>query len=170
MERSHPAAGEDGASRLRVGREAAGIITAEGDKMTDRSESERRESDDEPVPVIEAATARLRVCVDRCSTCIFRPGNLMMLPPGRVRRMVQDCVSAEEHIVCHQTLDGALPGAVCAGFAQHPAGAASSLALRLARSVGRVTWVDTQTGVLTDSDEYDGTHPRETRDLHTDDA
>lgn len=49
-----------------------------------------------------------------CSTCIFRPGNLMHLDEGRVEDMVAQATAAESCIPCHQTLDG--QQAVCRGF------------------------------------------------------
>ena len=56
----------------------------------------------------------LRVCAGECSTCIFRPGNLMTLRPGRVRNMVDQAVAADSFISCHKTLEG--EQAVCRGF------------------------------------------------------
>ncbi|GAO08661.1 hypothetical protein TPA0598_04_02970 [Streptomyces lydicamycinicus] len=83
--------------------------------------------------VADPATWSVRVCADRCATCIFRPGNLMNLDPGRVASMVKKAVADEGHIVCHDTLGTEAP-AICAGFAVHPRGRAASLALRLARA------------------------------------
>lgn len=83
--------------------------------------------------VADPSTWSVRVCEHRCATCIFRPGNLMHLTPGRVASMVKKAVSNEGHIVCHKTLGTETP-AICAGFAAHPAGRAASLALRLARA------------------------------------
>lgn len=50
-----------------------------------------------------------------CSTCIFRPGNLMDLHPGRVRQLIDEACDDDGAIVCHQTLEEPL-GAVCRGF------------------------------------------------------
>ena len=50
----------------------------------------------------------------KCSTCIFRPGNLMHLAPGRVDEMVAQCLDEDTAIVCHDTLDG--DQALCRGF------------------------------------------------------
>ncbi|MDF9813051.1 hypothetical protein [Streptomyces sp. SPB162] len=83
--------------------------------------------------VADPATWSVRVCGDRCTTCIFRPGNLMNLAPGRVASMVKKAVADEGHIVCHQTLGAEAP-AICAGFANHPRGRVASLSLRLARA------------------------------------
>jgi len=57
---------------------------------------------------------RVHVCREMCSTCIFRPGNLMDLNPGRVQGMIRDSVRKQSAIICHQTLDG--DEAVCRGF------------------------------------------------------
>ncbi|MFD5428257.1 hypothetical protein [Streptomyces sp. NPDC127084] len=83
--------------------------------------------------VADPATWSVRVCEDRCVTCIFRPGNLMHLEPGRVAGMVNTAVADEGHIVCHKTLGTESP-AICAGFAIHPRGRTASLALRLAHA------------------------------------
>lgn len=56
----------------------------------------------------------LRVCAHECSTCVFRPGNLMQLQPGRLAGMVRESLQADAAIVCHKTLDGRR--AVCRGF------------------------------------------------------
>lgn len=56
----------------------------------------------------------LRIASERCSTCIFRPGNLMTLRPGRVRDMVDDVRQHDSYVVCHQTLGDDL-GVVCRG-------------------------------------------------------
>ncbi|MFE1923375.1 hypothetical protein ACFW91_12485 [Streptomyces asoensis] len=83
--------------------------------------------------VADPATWTVRVCGDRCTTCIFRPGNLMHLEQGRVASMLKEAVAGEGHIVCHKTLGTEAP-AICAGFAAHPRGRVASLALRLARA------------------------------------
>lgn len=56
----------------------------------------------------------VHVCERLCSTCIFRPGNLMHLEPGRVEDMIADAEFTDGTIVCHKTLDG--DNAVCRGF------------------------------------------------------
>ena len=57
----------------------------------------------------------IHVCRAMCSTCIFRPGNLMDLEEGRVEGMIKDAVADESTIVCHQTLDTP-QNAACRGF------------------------------------------------------
>ena len=56
----------------------------------------------------------LRVCAEMCSTCVFRPGNLMGLRSGRVRGMIDESIANDACIPCHKTLDGTR--AVCRGF------------------------------------------------------
>jgi hypothetical protein len=54
------------------------------------------------------------VLTDKCTTCIFRPGNLMHLAAGRVQAMVRTAVENQSVIPCHKTLDG--PRSICRGF------------------------------------------------------
>jgi len=88
--------------------------------------------------VLDRETGRVRVFRRRCSTCVFRPGNLMHLVPGRLEQLVAENVERGALLTCHQTLPYGvhpeLQPAVCAGFwARHgmetPAG-------RLARVIG----------------------------------
>src|SRR5437660_7457384 len=64
---------------------------------------------------------RVHVLSEKCGTCIFHPGNLMDLDPGRVKRMVTECLtdpSGGGNIPCHKTIrrsDGVRP-AICRGF------------------------------------------------------
>jgi hypothetical protein len=82
-----------------------------------------------------------RVWVRRrqCKTCIFRPGNLMQLEPGRVEQMIADATRDESCIPCHHHLhEGAAIEPVCAGFARkHP-----TLPIRLAEAMDVIGWVD----------------------------
>lgn len=57
----------------------------------------------------------IRVAKEMCPTCIFRPGNLMKLDPGRVKDMVEDARKNDSAIICHDTLDQPLQ-AVCRGY------------------------------------------------------
>lgn len=61
-----------------------------------------------------------RVLKEKCSTCIFRPGNLMHLGKGRVKEMVEESLNGGGFITCHKTLPyGEHPDAdpaVCRGF------------------------------------------------------
>lgn len=59
----------------------------------------------------------IHVKAEKCSTCIFRPGNLMGLAPGRVKEMVDGSVAEGAGITCHKTLYGqAEQEATCRGF------------------------------------------------------
>jgi hypothetical protein len=73
-----------------------------------------------PADVLDPATGRVRVLSRRCQTCIFRPGNLMHLTPGRFEQVVRANVDAGALLTCHATLPyGNHPDfgpAVCAGF------------------------------------------------------
>ncbi|MFE5970109.1 hypothetical protein [Streptomyces sp. NPDC056463] len=83
--------------------------------------------------VADPAAWSVRICLERCTTCIFRPGNLMNLTEGRVKDIVDQAVADGGHIVCHATLGSDTP-AICAGFEAHPVGRLHSLALRLAQA------------------------------------
>lgn len=62
----------------------------------------------------EGRGAKLRVQTERCSTCIFSPGNLMSLRPGRLKDMTEQVRESEGYVTCHQTLSHER-GAVCRG-------------------------------------------------------
>jgi len=80
---------------------------------------------------------RIHVCREMCSTCIFRPGNLMELRSGRVRGMVDEAKGNDGAIVCHKTLDGE-EHAVCRGFFErYP-----TTPLQLADRLGLIEEVD----------------------------
>lgn len=66
-------------------------------------------------PVGDPARGIVQTMETQCDTCIFRPGNLMHLEPGRVQEMVKSATEAEGHITCHKTLTWKL-GAICRGF------------------------------------------------------
>lgn len=95
------------------------------------------EGDGPYADVADPATGTVRLCARRCDTCIFHPGNLMYLQPGRVADMVTRARRAEGHVVCHKTLGTDAP-AVCRGFADGP-DQGRSFALRLARALGTLT-------------------------------
>jgi hypothetical protein len=87
---------------------------------------------------------RLHVLADRCSTCVFRPGNLMSLSPGRLRELVKANVDNDAALVCHQTLSyGSHPEmgeALCRGFVDANSG--NVPALRLAEAMDIVQPVE----------------------------
>ncbi len=55
------------------------------------------------------------VMKDKCPTCIFRPGNLMRLEPGRVSQMKRGADRYDTCIICHDTMDTPR-AAVCRGY------------------------------------------------------
>lgn len=59
----------------------------------------------------------LHVCATKCSTCIYRPGNLMRLEPDRKATMESEAVANQSVIPCHKTIYGAEVGpAICRGY------------------------------------------------------
>jgi hypothetical protein len=84
---------------------------------------------------------KVRVLDGKCTTCIFRPGNLMHLEPGVVKALVEGAVNDPTgggHIACHDTLD--LPAAaICRGF--WDAHADKIALLQLAQRMGVVEYV-----------------------------
>lgn len=58
---------------------------------------------------------KLRFMKEKCSTCIFRPGNKMTLDPGRVASMLAAVRADDSYIPCHKTLGTGLPSAICKG-------------------------------------------------------
>lgn len=58
-----------------------------------------------------------QVFTEKCSSCIFRPGNKMSLRPGRLRELVQSAQNS--YITCHKTTFGQHPEigeTICRGF------------------------------------------------------
>ena len=77
----------------------------------------------------------VRVMADRCPTCIFRPGNLMHLQPGRQRDMLDKVRTIEGCIPCHETLDDDVQ-AVCRGQFD----ALKTQPLQIAERLGFIVW------------------------------
>ena len=70
--------------------------------------------------VADSTLGKTRLLAEQCITCIFRPGNLMVLSPGRLRQLVDQARSDAGYIICHETLpyaDSSVPPAICRGFA-----------------------------------------------------
>jgi len=63
---------------------------------------------------------RVHVLTEKCATCVFRPGNLMRLAPGRLADLIATNVDAGSALQCHDTLPyGEHPTAepaICRGF------------------------------------------------------
>jgi hypothetical protein len=82
---------------------------------------------------------KMYVMSERCSTCIFRPGNLMHLQRGRVRAMVDEVQRTQGCIPCHKTLGG--DNAICRGqFDLHP-----TQPIQIAERLGMVVYVELDT-------------------------
>lgn len=91
--------------------------------------------------VFNEAEGKLHVMSRRCSTCIFRPGNLMHLEEGRVEEMVETSVENEGVIPCHQTIHGAREQhAVCRGYFDEHGDRVWQL--RLAKTMGVIVYDD----------------------------
>lgn len=73
----------------------------------------------------------------QCSTCIFRPGNLMHLHEGRVEEMVAECEQTGGVIPCHKTTHGRRKQeSVCRGFFD----LRINVSLRLAVAMDVIEW------------------------------
>ena len=92
--------------------------------MTDEDERE----EDYPPPVYDRGG--LYVKAEQCSTCIFRPGNLMSLNAGRMRDLTEGCDRNDTNVICHQTLDQPV-GAFCKGSVDRRAGQVVRIAQRI---------------------------------------
>lgn len=87
------------------------------------------------------SNGRVYVLSELCPTCIFRPGNLMRLSPGRVAAMVKDALADDAgSVTCHSTLYGQAPQqGICRGWWERYA--SRSMTLRLAIAVDIVTFI-----------------------------
>lgn len=81
---------------------------------------------------------RVHVLRERCSTCVFRPGNLMRLGRGRLADLVESNVAGDSALTCHSTLyrDDVEP-AVCRGFFD----GYTTTPLQLAERLGLIMWM-----------------------------
>jgi len=59
---------------------------------------------------------KVHVMERKCATCIYRPGNLMSLEPGRRDGMQADAIRDEGVIPCHKTIHLGGDESVCRGF------------------------------------------------------
>lgn len=98
----------------------------------------------------------MKVLKEQCATCIFRPGNLMGLRKGRVKSMVDACITQDSYIPCHETMEyedkdadeyddpGALitiDSPVCRGFYDKYPGVGQ--VIRISERLGMLEEVDT---------------------------
>lgn len=95
------------------------------------------------------------VMPERCSTCIFRPGNRMQLQAGRVKEMTDATDKADGNVTCHKTL-GRNVGAICRGSYDRKPGTL----LQIAERMGLVRF-DGYGDECDDCHRTDGTHDPE---------
>lgn len=82
---------------------------------------------------------RIHVLSTKCSTCVFRPGNLMHLKPGRLGDLVEGNRARDTAFACHQTLYvKGQDEAICRGY--DDAYWQQVTSLRLATLMDLVTW------------------------------
>lgn len=78
---------------------------------------------------------------EKCSTCVFRPGNLMHLEQDRLKDLVQTNREADTAFACHQTLphnhEYTADPAVCRGY--FDAYSEEITPLRMAVAMGLIT-------------------------------
>lgn len=87
------------------------------------------------------ADGRIHVLSAECATCVFRPGNLMRLPAGRLAGMIRSAIADDSAIICHSTLYGQAPQeGVCRGFFDRYG--RDTLPLRLAVVCDVITFID----------------------------
>lgn len=80
---------------------------------------------------------KVHVMAELCPTCVFRPGNLMQLPPGRLAEIIRANVLGESALTCHSTTYQDVPReAVCRGFFdRYP-----TQPLQIAERLGLIEW------------------------------
>lgn len=103
-----------------IGREGPGPERPGPDYPPEWDLEPEEDYDDETPQRPYGADGKLRVLTEKCSTCVFHPGNRMRLNPGRLQDLVQQNLSAGAALVCHATLTyGDHPDfgpALCRGF------------------------------------------------------
>jgi hypothetical protein len=84
---------------------------------------------------------RIHVLSERCSTCVFRAGNLMHLRSGRLADLVRTNLAADTAFSCHETLhEDGVDQALCRGYVD--AYGEQVTPLRMAAALDRFTEVD----------------------------
>lgn len=62
------------------------------------------EDDDPSMSPDPYRDGKVHVMSEKCSTCVFRPGNIMHLPPGRLKALTDHAQETGVPFSCHQTL------------------------------------------------------------------
>lgn len=90
----------------------------------------------------------IRICEKQCDTCIFKPGNLMHLRPGRLNDHVGRILRKDGVALCHEVnfgkrkTHGPKGAAVCRGFYDRYDTTPLQLARRLEQmKKGVIEWV-----------------------------
>lgn len=90
---------------------------------------------------------KVHVLTEKCSTCVFRSGNLMHLQAGRLKDLADSNIEADSALTCHQTLEygeyEVEGNAICRGY--FDAYAKEVTPLRLAISLDAVAEVEPPT-------------------------
>jgi len=102
-------------------------------------QEEDEEDESYPPSWRDPITGELRILTEKCSTCIFRPGNLMNLNEGRLQDMTDSTDAGDTNVICHQSL-GRKVGDMCRGSYDRRPGQLARIAERL----GFIKWVEPQ--------------------------
>jgi hypothetical protein len=87
---------------------------------------------------------RVHVLSERCDTCVFRPGNLMSLNPGRMKDLVETNRERDTAFACHQTIyRDDRDQAICRGY--YDAYGKEITPLRMATAFGIIAEVEPPT-------------------------
>lgn len=88
---------------------------------------------------------KVHVLSEKCSTCVYRPGNLMNLSEGRLKALAGEADANASAVICHQTLRtvGYEDQAVCRGYYDSCNGRNPTLAL--ADALGVIAYDDPPT-------------------------
>lgn len=85
--------------------------------MGDERMSDKDRCSRPPYRADDDGVERIHVLSERCSTCVFRPGNLMSLQPGRMKDLVESNRELDTAFACHQTIYRPdVDEAVCRGY------------------------------------------------------
>jgi hypothetical protein len=80
-------------------------------------EGEECECEEPVTDVVDPESGFPRILEAKCDTCIYRPGNLMGLRPGRREQIEEDAIAVGAWVVCHSTIHrGDVADAICRGF------------------------------------------------------
>lgn len=142
--------------------------------MSTEPEGGETEWDEHGAPVEPFRDGKVHVMKERCTTCVFHPGNRMNLRPGRLKDMVEQtddsaaCLGPDHRralFSCHQTLPYAE-----SEYVEHYGGAAlchgavenyghDSMTMRMAHAMGVIEEVEPYPGSDSLHEHSDPTTP-----------